>query len=195
MSHLEPTPPPRRLRALAVAGVVAAAAVAARRLELPACDQLQELFAAWGVWAALAYCAVFVAASVALVPGLVLAVVAGAVYGPVLGTILASVGSVGVLLIRLAPLVPFNASNYACGLLPVAFRDYLIGSALGMLPGAFAYCYFGDAGCSALAPLLHGGFALSALPQDVLQRLVIATAIMGGLALVPILVKRLRSLS
>ncbi|MBI4544580.1 MAG: TVP38/TMEM64 family protein [Gemmatimonadetes bacterium] len=50
-----------------------------------------------------------------------------------------------ILLLRLVPLVPFNALNYGAGLSGVRFRDYVLGSAVGMLPGTFAYTYFADA--------------------------------------------------
>lgn len=47
-----------------------------------------------------------------------------------------------VFLLRLSPVFPFNALNYALGVSPVSFRDYLVGS-IGMLPGAFLYTYYG----------------------------------------------------
>jgi uncharacterized membrane protein YdjX (TVP38/TMEM64 family) len=47
-----------------------------------------------------------------------------------------------VLLLRLSPLFPFNALNYALGLTRVSFRDFLVGS-LGMLPGTLLYVYYG----------------------------------------------------
>jgi uncharacterized membrane protein YdjX (TVP38/TMEM64 family) len=49
-----------------------------------------------------------------------------------------------VVLLRLSPLVPFNLLNYALGLTRVRLRDYVIGSALGMLPGTVLYVYLGS---------------------------------------------------
>ncbi|MGI9039133.1 MAG: TVP38/TMEM64 family protein [Gemmatimonadota bacterium] len=49
-----------------------------------------------------------------------------------------------VFLLRLSPVFPFNALNYALGLTGVRFRDYLLAS-LGMLPGTLLYVYFGKA--------------------------------------------------
>jgi uncharacterized membrane protein YdjX (TVP38/TMEM64 family) len=49
-----------------------------------------------------------------------------------------------VFLLRLSPVFPFNLLNYALGLTPVRFTDYLIAS-LGMLPGTFLYVYCGKA--------------------------------------------------
>ncbi len=48
-----------------------------------------------------------------------------------------------VFLVRLTPLIPFNALNYALGITRVRFVDYLIGS-IGMLPGALLYAYYGQ---------------------------------------------------
>ena len=48
-----------------------------------------------------------------------------------------------VCLIRIAPFFPFNLLNYAFGLTRVSFRDYVLGSWLGMLPATIMYVYFG----------------------------------------------------
>ncbi len=45
-------------------------------------------------------------------------------------------------LLRLSPVLPFNALNYALGLTQVSFQHYMIG-ALGMLPGTLLYVYYG----------------------------------------------------
>ena len=50
-----------------------------------------------------------------------------------------------VFLIRLSPVFPFNALNYALGLTRVRFREYVPASALGMIPGTFMYVYAGHA--------------------------------------------------
>jgi uncharacterized membrane protein YdjX (TVP38/TMEM64 family) len=50
-----------------------------------------------------------------------------------------------VFLLRLSPLLPFAISNYLYGLTSVRFRDYIIGSWLGMLPGTIAYVSAGAA--------------------------------------------------
>ena len=49
-----------------------------------------------------------------------------------------------VLLTRLSPAFPFNLLNYAYGLTQVTFRDYLIGSLVGMIPGTAMYVYLGS---------------------------------------------------
>src|SRR5262245_42398703 len=49
-----------------------------------------------------------------------------------------------VLLTRLSPAFPFTLLNYAFGLTKVRFRDYLVASWLGMLPGTVLYVYLGS---------------------------------------------------
>lgn len=52
-------------------------------------------------------------------------------------------GAKVVFLVRLSPVFPFNALNYALGLTRVGFRDYVLASAVGMVPGTFLYVYVG----------------------------------------------------
>ena len=79
---------------------------------------------------------------------------------------LADHGLSAVLVVRLVPLVPFIAINYASGLTGVTFRHFVVGSALGMVPGSLAYAALGAYGSnpwglaaagSALVVLLVGG--------------------------------------
>jgi uncharacterized membrane protein YdjX (TVP38/TMEM64 family) len=53
-------------------------------------------------------------------------------------------GFLAVLYLRLIPLVPFNALNYAAGVTAVGARDYVLGTAVGIVPGAFAYAALGS---------------------------------------------------
>lgn len=52
-------------------------------------------------------------------------------------------GTGAVVAVRLVPVLPFTAINYAAGLSAVRRRDYLVGSALGMVPGSLAYAALG----------------------------------------------------
>jgi uncharacterized membrane protein YdjX (TVP38/TMEM64 family) len=52
-------------------------------------------------------------------------------------------GFVIVLLARLSPLFPFNLLNYGLGVTGVRFRDYILASWIGMLPGTVLYVYLG----------------------------------------------------
>ncbi|WP_035157488.1 TVP38/TMEM64 family protein [Cohnella thermotolerans] len=56
-----------------------------------------------------------------------------------------------VLLLRLAPFVPFDLVSYAAGIARVPFRAYLLATLIGTLPGTFAYCFLG-------ASLLRGSW-------------------------------------
>ncbi|MBI4372269.1 MAG: TVP38/TMEM64 family protein [Candidatus Omnitrophica bacterium] len=47
--------------------------------------------------------------------------------------------------LRLIPIVPFNGLNFGAGFSAVRYRDYFLGSILGMLPATFIYTYFADA--------------------------------------------------
>lgn len=48
-----------------------------------------------------------------------------------------------VLLVRLCPLIPFRASNYAFGITKISYRHFLAGTMLGILPSASIYSYAG----------------------------------------------------
>lgn len=78
-----------------------------------------------------------------------------------------------VLFLRLVPLFPFNGLNFALGLTRVSFRDYALATAIGIIPGAFAFVYFG----SSLASL------------DPLQ-IAIATIVLFGLIFAPTFYKK-----
>lgn len=49
-----------------------------------------------------------------------------------------------VLLLRLSPIIPFNALNYALSLSQVKVRTYVLASFLGMLPGTVLWVYLGS---------------------------------------------------
>lgn len=58
---------------------------------------------------------------------------------------LAGRGLGAVLVARLMPIVPFNAFNYAAGLTSIRSRDYVLGTAVGIIPGTIAFVALGDA--------------------------------------------------
>jgi len=69
-------------------------------------------------------------------------------------------GLLSVIALRLIPLIPFTVINYAAGLTAVRVRDYMIGTAVGIIPGTMAFVAVGAYGAE-----LNGGFfiALGAL--------------------------------
>ncbi|MFB2917694.1 TVP38/TMEM64 family protein [Aerosakkonema funiforme] len=74
--------------------------------------------------------------------------------------------------IRLAPIFPFNAVNYLLGLTPISLPVYILATAIGIVPGTFAYAWLGQGGLQAATGRppwqLFGALAmlavLSALP-------------------------------
>jgi uncharacterized membrane protein YdjX (TVP38/TMEM64 family) len=52
-------------------------------------------------------------------------------------------GAVLIFVLRLIPLVSFDAISYAAGLSSIRFRAFLLATALGMVPGTFAFVYLG----------------------------------------------------
>ncbi|HZN60242.1 MAG TPA: TVP38/TMEM64 family protein [Planctomycetota bacterium] len=152
----------------------------------PAFRDVLEWVRAQGTWGPILLAAVYVPASVLLVPGSLLTIGAGVLFGVLVGTVAVSVGSVAgavaafvlgrtlardwieqkvarstkfraidravaqqgfriVLLTRLSPVFPFTLLNYAFGLTKVSFRDYVVASWIGMLPGTVLFVYIGSA--------------------------------------------------
>lgn len=81
-----------------------------------------------------------------------------------------------VLFLRLVPLFPFNAVNYGAGLSGLPARTYVVGTAIGILPGTVAYVGLGaglsDPGSTTflaslglLAALTAAGFLALRLPR------------------------------
>ncbi|MBU6444009.1 MAG: VTT domain-containing protein [Alphaproteobacteria bacterium] len=173
-----------------------------------------------GVFAPLAFMAIYAAATVAFVPGSVLTLAGGALFGPLAGTFYSLTGAtIGatlaflagrhlgldrlrarlggraaqiiegveredwrfVALVRLVPLVPFNLLNYALGLTRIRLIRYVVTSYVAMLPGAFAYTYLGYAGREAAA----GNSGL-------IQKGLLALALLAAVALLPRLIQRIR---
>ena len=62
-----------------------------------------------------------------------------------------------VLLTRLSPVFPFNFLNYALAMTQVSFRDYVLGSWLGMLPGTALFVYIGSS-LASLSEIASGEF-------------------------------------
>ncbi|MGC9504706.1 TVP38/TMEM64 family protein [Baaleninema sp.] len=69
--------------------------------------------------------------------------------------------------IRLLPIIPYGLVNFAAGLTAIRFRDYLVGTLLGTVPGVFPFVMLGSSGLKALRtgemlPLL-GALSLTGL--------------------------------
>lgn len=68
-----------------------------------------------------------------------------------------------VVAVRLVPFIPFTVVNYAAGLTAVRWRDYLLGTAVGILPGTTAYVTVGAEAYAGWSPALVASLGLLAL--------------------------------
>ncbi len=84
--------------------------------------------------------------------------------------------------LRLIPVVPFNGLNFGSGLSSVKYRDYLLGSFLGMLPGTFIFTYFADA-------LLQG---VQGANQKAFLNLCVASILLILISFLPSIYKKLK---
>jgi uncharacterized membrane protein YdjX (TVP38/TMEM64 family)/rhodanese-related sulfurtransferase len=173
-----------------------------------------------GLAGPLVFMLIYAIGTVFFLPGSVLTLAGGALFGPVLGTFYnltgATVGAVLAFLVarylasewveqktggrlkqlkqgvegegwrfvafvRLVPLFPFNLLNYALGLTRIRLSHYLIATYLFMLPGAIAYTYLGYAGREAVAG-----------SEGLIQKALLALALLAVVAFLPRLIGRLR---
>jgi uncharacterized membrane protein YdjX (TVP38/TMEM64 family) len=86
------------------------------------------------------------------------------------------------LVARYIPGIPFAVLNYGAGVCGVRFRDYLPATLLGIIPPMFVFAYCADA-------LFNGAMS----EGDVVKRVIIACALMLGITLLPMAVKRFAS--
>ncbi|HEY7687208.1 MAG TPA: VTT domain-containing protein, partial [Dongiaceae bacterium] len=104
----------------------------------------------FGAWPGLAYAAIGSIASATVTYGLGFWLGTGSLrrlFGPRLNRIRRAVTSQGILsvtAVRLVPIAPFTVVNLAAGALGISFRDYLIGTILGIAPGLIAMTLLGD---------------------------------------------------
>ena len=173
-----------------------------------------------GLAGPLVFIALYTLATLLFLPGSLLTLAGGALFGPLWGTLInltgATLGAALAFLVarylaadwvqgraggllkhliqgveaegwrfvaftRLVPLFPFNLLNYALGLTRIPFVHYLLATALCMLPGALAYTWLGYAGREAVA----GG-------EGLIQKGLIALALLAALLFLPRLIARLR---
>lgn len=173
-----------------------------------------------GPAAPLLFILIYAVATVLFLPGSVITLAGGALFGPVFGTFYNLTGATlgatlaflvsrylasewvasraggrlkqlihgveeegwrFVAFVRLVPLFPFNLLNYALGLTRIPLLQYVIASYICMLPGAIAYTYLGYAGREAVA----GG-------EGLIQKGLLALALLAAVAFLPRLIGRLR---
>jgi len=183
-------------------------------------EALQSSIENMGTAAPLFFMLLYIVSTVLFLPGSVLTLLGGALFGPVFGTFYsltaATLGAMLSFLIarylasgwvekkssgkikqlingvenegwrfvaftRLVPLFPFNILNYALGLTKISFSQYSIATYIFMLPGAIAYTYLGYIGKEAAT----GG-------EDLIQKAMLALALLAVVAFIPRLVNKLR---
>lgn len=208
----------RVVLALALAGGIALAYAYRDSLDIQA---LERWMHEAGATAPLPFMAVYALGTVLFLPGSVLTLAGGAIFGPIWGTLYNLTGATlgatlaflaarylaqewvtrrsggflkklldgveaegwkFVAFVRLVPLFPFNLLNYALGLTRIRLWHYVLASYVFMLPGAVAYTYLGYAGREAVA----GG-------EGLIQKGLLALALLALVAFLPRLVKRLRA--
>ena len=57
---------------------------------------------------------------------------------------IAKSGVIAIALIRKVPIAPFTIVNMGLGALGIRYRDFIFGTALGMLPGIAAFAFVSD---------------------------------------------------
>ncbi len=145
--------------------------------------------AAWGMWPGVlwAYLAFTIASHLHFWAGrtfareAVLALLERRGLARRVGGVIAEHGVLGVVMLRALPL-PFVVANMGAGALPISYRDFVIGNALGGAPHVFAYASIGSA-------LLAG---LQGAPEEALLRALIGVAIVVVATALPTLIRRLR---
>mgnify|MGYP003932788103 FL=1 len=207
----------RVLILFSVIALISAAAIYREQLDV---QQIQEWIDQAGFLAPLLFMVLYALATVSFFPGSVLTLLGGALFGPVLGTFYNLTGAtLGALLafliarylasdwveqkttgrartlvkgveaegwrfvafVRLVPLFPFNLLNYLLGLTRIPFLQYVIASYVFMIPGAIAYTYLG-----------YAGREVAAGSEGLIQKGLIAMALLAVAGFLPRLVSRLR---
>ena len=76
-----------------------------------------------------------------------------------------------VIFLRLVPLFPFDVVNFGLGLTSISFKKYVIGTAIGVLPGLTAYIFLGASLLSGMyiVPTI-GGFLLLSFLASYMRR-------------------------
>jgi uncharacterized membrane protein YdjX (TVP38/TMEM64 family)/rhodanese-related sulfurtransferase len=210
----------RALRWVLAGALFAAIALALLYRERLDPAALEGWVSAAGAAGPLVFMGLYAVATVLFLPGSVVTLAGGALFGPLWGTLwnltgatlgavlaflvarhlgadwverragprlkrvndgVASEGWRFVAFVRLVPLFPFNLLNYALGLTRIPFVPYLLATWVFMLPGALAYTYLGYAGREAVA----GG-------EGLVQKGLLALALLAAVAFLPRLVARLR---
>jgi len=72
---------------------------------------------------------------------------------------LSSRGFIAILMVRLIPLFPFNVVNLVCGVTALRLRDYVLGTAIGIIPGTVLLAALGGSIDDPTSPVFLGALA------------------------------------
>jgi uncharacterized membrane protein YdjX (TVP38/TMEM64 family) len=207
-------------RVASLAALAAALALAYVHRERFDAAVLDAWVARAGAAGPLVFIALYALATVLMLPGALVTLAGGALFGPLWGTLYSLVGATlgataafviartlaadwvarrargwtrqlvdgveaegwrFVAFVRLVPLFPFNLLNYALGLTRIGLPTYVVASFVFMAPGAFAYTWLGYVGREAAAG-----------EEGLIRDGLIALALLGAVAFLPRLARRLR---
>ena len=96
------------------------------------------------------------------------------------------------LTIRLAPVFPFWVINIAPAIFNVPLRTYFIATAIGILPGTFAYAFLGEGIDSVIAAQQAAGTELQ-VGDLVTPEITAAFLFLAIVALIPTIIKKVRA--
>jgi uncharacterized membrane protein YdjX (TVP38/TMEM64 family) len=152
-------------------------------------DIIQSWLQAAGIWAPITYVAIYVVATILILPSTALNLTGGAIFGVGMGTLWTSIAAIiaaitafifartvghemisqklagrwqaidaelrqggisYIFAIRLMPIMPYGLVNFVAGLTSISFRDYLIGTTLGTVPGILPFVLLGSSGLKAV---------------------------------------------
>lgn len=93
--------------------------------------------------------------------------------------------------LRLIPVFPFAVVNIAPALLGAKFRDYFFTTALGIMPGTFAYSLIGDGLRKTIANAAgNENIDVAALMGETFVNMLPAFAALAAVALIPVIYKK-----
>lgn len=72
-------------------------------------------------------------------------------------------GMLAVLYVRLVPVLPFNLLNPVAGVTGITLRDFVVGTAVGIVPGTFAFAALGGSFDDPTSPVFLAALALLVL--------------------------------
>jgi uncharacterized membrane protein YdjX (TVP38/TMEM64 family) len=105
--------------------------------------QIKAFLESLGIWAPVIYILLYIVGTLFLLPSTPLNLTGGALFGVFWGTFWTALGAILAAIISFA-FIPYGLVNFAAGLTSIKFKDYLIGTILGTIPGIFPFVMMGS---------------------------------------------------